>query len=69
MTSNARKLTGTAMMVVLIFVYFLFVLALAPALITDDTHWSLQLIFYAIAGAGWAIPGALLIKWMAKPDA
>ncbi|MEL6287500.1 MAG: DUF2842 domain-containing protein [Pseudomonadota bacterium] len=69
MTGSTRKLVGTFMLVVLVFVYFLLVIGLAPALLTDQTHWSLQLIFYAVAGMGWALPGAYLIKWMAHEDA
>ena len=27
-------------------------------------HWIIQLLFYAIAGIGWALPAMPLIKWM-----
>ncbi len=27
-------------------------------------HWLLQLIYFAVAGIGWALPAIPLIKWI-----
>lgn len=69
MTSSTRKLIGTILLLVVIFVYFLLAIALGPAVLVPGTPWYGQLVFYAIAGMGWAIPGAVIVKWMAKTDA
>jgi hypothetical protein len=31
-------------------------------------HWSLQALFYALAGIAWVVPAAYLTRWMVRPD-
>ncbi|MGI9407342.1 MAG: DUF2842 domain-containing protein [Hyphomicrobiaceae bacterium] len=66
MSPRIRKLIGTVLLLVLVFVYALLVIALAPAILKPDAPW-VQLVFYVVAGLTWVIPAGALIKWMAKP--
>ena len=66
MTDSTRKLIGTVLLLILVFVYAMIVSAIGPAIIVEGTAWYAQLAFYAIAGLGWTVPAAVLIKWMAQ---
>ena len=67
MTMRTRKLLGTVLLLLLVFVYSLLVMGLAPAILRPDRPW-VQLAFYVAAGLVWVLPAGVLIKWMAKPD-
>lgn len=62
-----RKLAGVVLTLVVLVVYLGLATALYLALLTNLPSW-LLLIYFAIAGLGWAIPVGLIIRWMAKPD-
>lgn len=67
MTMRTRKLAGTVLLLVLVIVYSMLVMGLAPAILRPDSPW-IQLAFYVVAGLLWVLPAGVLIKWMAKPD-
>lgn len=67
MTIRTRKFIGTIALVALIVLYGL------TAMVYTATHLEgasrlVQLVTYVIAGLGWVIPAAFLVKWMQKPD-
>jgi predicted membrane channel-forming protein YqfA (hemolysin III family) len=62
-----RKLIGTVVMLVFIFTYALFAMAVAEGRITQAPKL-LQTVAYIILGLIWVIPLMPLIRWMAKPD-
>lgn len=67
MTQRNRKLFGTILMVLLIVVYSALATALYLALFTGAPPWVL-ILYFAIAGLGWGIPAAGIIRFMARPD-
>ncbi len=67
MTIRTRKLIGTALMIVLVLGWALFFMGLAQGRVAQ-AHAFWQFLYYVIAGLGWVIPAALLIKWMSRPD-
>jgi Protein of unknown function (DUF2842) len=63
MNRRTRKLVGTLLMLLFVFVYALLVTAIAaPILLTASQL--VQGIFYAVAGLAWAPPLMVMIKWM-----
>ncbi len=62
-----RKLIGTVVMLVFIFTYALFAMAVAEGRITQAPKL-LQTVAYIILGLIWVVPLMPLIRWMAKPD-
>jgi hypothetical protein len=67
MSTRARKLVGTVVMVVFIFTYALFAMAVAEGRITSAPKL-VQTIAYIVLGLIWVLPMMPLIRWMAKPD-
>jgi hypothetical protein len=63
MTRRMRKLVGTVLMLVFVFVYALVVTALA-APILKGANKVVEAIFYVVAGLAWAPPLMLMVKWM-----
>lgn len=67
MNQRTRKFIGTVLMVVLVLGWSLFFMSLAQGRVAESGRlW--QMLYYVIAGLGWVIPAALLIKWMQRPD-
>ncbi len=62
-----RKLLGLFLMLGLLIIYSAFAVMVYEKMLADAPDWVL-IIYFAIAGFGWAIPAGVLIKWMAKPD-
>jgi predicted membrane channel-forming protein YqfA (hemolysin III family) len=62
-----RKLIGTVVMLIFIFTYALFAMAVAEGRITQAPKL-LQTVAYIILGLIWVVPLMPLIRWMAKPD-
>jgi len=54
-------------MIVLVLGWALFFMGLAQGRVAQ-AHAFWQFLYYVIAGLGWVIPAALLIKWMSRPD-
>jgi Protein of unknown function (DUF2842) len=63
MTRRMRKLVGTVLMLVFVFVYALAVTALAAPILKGASKLT-EAIFYIVAGLAWAPPLMLMVKWM-----
>jgi hypothetical protein len=63
MTRRMRKLVGTVLMLVFVFVYALVVTALAAPILKGASKL-VEAIFYVVAGLAWAPPLMLMVKWM-----
>ena len=55
MPVRLKKLLGTVLILIWLFFYVLFALKLA-ATILPDSHWLVQLAYYAFAGIAWIVP-------------
>ncbi|MET0530782.1 MAG: DUF2842 domain-containing protein [Microvirga sp.] len=62
-----RKLIGTVVMLVFIFTYALFAMAVAEGRITQAPKL-VQTLAYVVLGLIWVVPLMPLVRWMAKPD-
>ncbi|MGO4386283.1 DUF2842 domain-containing protein [Microvirga sp. 2YAF29] len=67
MSTRIRKLIGTVVMLVFIFTYALFAMAVAEGRITQAPKL-LQTVAYIVLGLIWIVPLMPLVRWMAKPD-
>jgi predicted membrane channel-forming protein YqfA (hemolysin III family) len=67
MSVRIRKLIGTVVMLVFIFTYALFAMAVAEGRITEAPK-ALQTVAYIVLGLIWVVPLMPLVRWMAKPD-
>jgi uncharacterized membrane protein len=56
-----KKLIGAAVMLAGLGAYILGAIVVADFV---PKHWLLQLIYFAVAGIGWALPAIPLIKWI-----
>jgi hypothetical protein len=63
MSRRTRKLVGTVLMLIFVFVYALVVTAIAAPILLSASKLA-QAIFYVVAGLAWAPPLMLMIKWM-----
>ncbi len=68
MRQRTRKLVGTLLTLVLIVVYAVLATAIYLQFLQGAPPLGL-LAYFLIAGLGWGLPTAVLIRWMAKPDA
>jgi hypothetical protein len=67
MNLRARKLLGTLITVVFLFVYSLLAMVLAVRLL-PGTSGVVQLAYYVVAGLLWIVPVGALIVWMQRPS-
>ena len=67
MTQSTRKLIGTMLTLVLIVVYAFLATAIYLQFLQGAPPLGL-LAYFVIAGLGWGVPTAFIIRWMAKPD-
>lgn len=67
MTQRTRKLLGTIFTLVLIVVYAWLATEIYALFLTGAPPLAL-LVYFVVAGLGWGVPTALIIRWMAKPD-
>jgi hypothetical protein len=67
MPIRLRKLIGTFALIALVVAWALVAMALAqsPAIRANGL---VEVIYYVVAGLGWALPGMLLVRWMSRPD-
>ena len=63
---KARKIAGTAMLLVLIPVYALLAVRVAVAHVPEGAILA-QTVYFAIAGLIWIVPAGAIIRWMLKP--
>jgi uncharacterized BrkB/YihY/UPF0761 family membrane protein len=75
MSRSTRSLTGTIFMVLFVILYAMVVMLFSPLILKaahDSFHIIIyhivQVVYYFIAGVGWALPILPLIKWMNKPN-
>lgn len=61
MNPRIKKLVGSAALLAGLVAYVLGAIVVADFV---PKHWLIQLLFYATAGIGWALPAIPLIKWM-----
>jgi predicted membrane channel-forming protein YqfA (hemolysin III family) len=67
MSTRIRKLIGTVAMLIFIFAYALFAMAVAEGRITQASK-PLQTVVYIVLGLIWVVPLMPLVRWMAKTD-
>lgn len=67
MTQSTRKLLGTILTLVVLIIYCVAAVSLYSAFLIGLPQ-PLQLIYFAVAGLGWAVPTAVIIRWMVAPD-
>lgn len=67
MRARTRKLIGATVMLLFIFLYALFAMAVAEGRITEAPK-ALQTLAYIALGLLWILPIMPLIRWMEKPD-
>ncbi len=75
MPRTVRSLIGTVFMVFFVILYAMIVMLFSPLILkaaSDALHpivyHIVQVVYYFIAGVGWALPILPLIKWMNKPN-
>lgn len=67
MPQLARKLVGTALLVLFVPLYALVIAAVAASGRVNEAAMLAQLAFYAFFGLAWIVPAGVIIKWMAPP--
>lgn len=65
MPLRLRKFIGTLMLLVLVFVWALFAMALAQSPAIRE-HALASAIYYAVAGLGWVLPAMPIVSWMSR---
>ncbi|GHB36448.1 hypothetical protein GCM10007094_27600 [Pseudovibrio japonicus] len=65
MVSPLRRFIGMIFLVTFVVIY-VFVAMVIGDLTMADQHWSIKLIFFAVAGLIWVIPAGLIISWTYK---
>jgi hypothetical protein len=64
---RTRKLIGTIVLLVLVIVWALVAMAIAPAALASANR-IVEALYYVLAGLGWILPAMPLISWMSRPD-
>ena len=59
-----RILLGTLLLVLGLAGYALAVMVVAVRLLPQ--YWAVEAAFYAVAGIGWIVPAAGLVRWMQR---
>jgi hypothetical protein len=67
MTQRTRKFIGTLIFVTFTSVYFLFAITVAYMRLPDASTLT-QILSYFIGTLIWFVVGAVIIRWMQKPD-
>ena len=68
MRQRARKFVGAIVMVLAMTVYAILATAIYINLLAGFDWWVL-IIYFAVAGLGWFVPAAWIVRWMTRPDA
>lgn len=63
---NIRKITGLAILLVLLLVYTVLCMQVAVHYLPDSKI--AELIYYPIVGVIWIFPAMKIVKWMQAPD-
>lgn len=67
MPQLARKLVGTALLVLFVPLYALVIAAFASGGRINEATMLIQIVFFAFFGLVWILPAGLIIRWMAPP--
>jgi hypothetical protein len=67
MTQSTRKLVGTLLTLVVLVAWAGVATAIYVTWLTGLPS-PVLLAYFALAGLGWALPVARIIRWMARPD-
>lgn len=67
MTVRQRKFVGVLLVLATLVVYAVLAVSLGDLFLPALPVWA-QLVYYAVAGIGWAVPAAFVIRWMQRPD-
>lgn len=67
MKQNTRKLVGIFLTLGVLVLYSALAVALYDWLLVGQPQ-PVLLVYFVIAGLGWALPTGVIIRWMAKPD-
>ncbi len=65
MYNKLKRLIGGLFFVLFLAFYIIVVIAIAYGVL-PGTSQGVQLLFMFVAGTIWVIPGAFIIKWLAK---
>lgn len=65
MNAKFKRLIGGLLFVMFLAFYLIVVIAVAYGVLPEKSE-GFQLLFMAVAGTIWVIPGAFIIKWLAK---
>jgi hypothetical protein len=63
---RTRKLIGTVALLLLVIVWALVAMVVAPSALHANGFG--QALYYVLAGLGWVLPAMPLISWMSRPD-
>lgn len=67
MTQRTRKLIGALLCVISIVVWASLATSVYLAF-PPELPWFVLIGYFIVAGMGWCLPAAVIIRWMAKPD-
>ena len=71
MKQRTRKFAGVWLLLALLVIYPVAATLLYTEVFNKRlgglSNW-LELVYFVIAGLGWALPAGMVIKWMARPD-
>ena len=67
MTQRSRKFAGIFLLLGSLIAYPAIASVVYEQFPKEMPTW-LLLIYFAVAGMGWAVPAGMIIKWMARPD-
>lgn len=66
-SQNSRKFAGIFLLIGSLILYPAAVIVVHDRLPFALPAWG-EIVFFAIAGFGWALPAGAIIKWMVRPD-
>jgi len=67
MTQRSRKFVGVFVTLAVLVIYAWLASTIYTTWLTGAPNWVL-LIYFVVAGLGWALPAGVVITWMLRPD-
>jgi len=67
MTQRSRKFAGVFITLAVLVIYAWGASTIYTIWLTDAPKWAV-LIYFVVAGLGWALPAGAVITWMLRPD-
>lgn len=67
MTIRTRKFVGTVALLLLLVVWALLAMGVAP-LVLPSANGIVAFVYYVVVGLAWVLPAMPLIKWMVRSD-